>query len=211
MKTSLGALGKIVKVFTIADVTLWAGWGLFEPIFSVYIIKQINGATVATAGIAAAIYWLVRSSLQIPISNYLDKTPGENDDFRALIAGLFLSAISAFSFVAINQIWQLYLVQAVHGVAFALYIPSWLAIFSRHLDKNRTSFDWALDNMSVGFGVAATGFIGGVVANIFGFKTLFMGGAVLSLMAAFILLKTPHLILPPRTSRRKFPKKPVIS
>ncbi|MBI2603953.1 MAG: hypothetical protein HYW56_00215, partial [Candidatus Harrisonbacteria bacterium] len=81
-------ISRFIKKFIIADVFLWAGWGFVDPIFSVFIVRNIAGATLVTVGIAVALYWSVKSLLQIPLAIYLDKTDGERDDFYALIASL---------------------------------------------------------------------------------------------------------------------------
>ena len=45
---------------------------------------RIEGGSATVAGFAAAIYWIVKSIFQLPISRWLDKTDGENDEFWAL-------------------------------------------------------------------------------------------------------------------------------
>src|SRR5580704_798708 len=114
-------VGRLVKYFVISDFFLLAGWGFIDPVFSVFIVQKIVGGTLITVGIAAAIYWILKSILQIPIANYLDKTPGEKDDFMALVGGLLLAGFSAASFTLVKTAPELYLVEALHGVAFALY------------------------------------------------------------------------------------------
>ncbi len=198
-------VGRVVKYFILADLIVIAGWGFMEPVFSVYIIRSIAGATLATVGISAAIYWLLKSALQIPIANHLDKNSGESDDFHFLIAGLFISALAAFSFILIDKPWELYLVQVVHAVAFALYVPSWSGIFSRHLDKNRMAFDWSLDSTAVGLSMGVSVLLGGILANSFGFAGVFIAAAVFSMTAALVLIMAPELILP-----RKNPEAPVV-
>src|SRR5271154_4052608 len=91
-------VGRLVKYFVISDFFLLAGWGFIDPIFSVFIVQKIAGGTLITVGIAAAIYWIIKSILQIPIAKYLDKTPGEKDDLMALIGGLLLAGVSAMAF-----------------------------------------------------------------------------------------------------------------
>ena len=66
-------VGRFVKRFILADMALFAGWGLLDPVFSIFIIKEIPGATVVTVGISVAIYWLLKSAFQIPIALALDK------------------------------------------------------------------------------------------------------------------------------------------
>src|ERR1700679_2608625 len=90
-------VGRLVKYFVISDFFLLAGWGLIDPVFSVFIIQRVVGGTLLTVGIAAAIYWIVRSVAQIPIANMLDRIPGEHDDFMALVGGLLLVGVSAIA------------------------------------------------------------------------------------------------------------------
>jgi MFS family permease len=198
-------VGRIVKYFVLTDLTLLAGWGLIEPVLSVFILKNIPGATLTTVGISTAVYWLTRCLLQLPIANYLDRTEGENDDFRSLIAGLLLLSVSAFSFILVDRTWQLYLIQAIHAIGFAFYVPAWSGIFSRHLDRDRMSFDWSLDSTAIGLSTGIAGLTGGILANQFGFTVNFALASVFSLGAAFLLLMTPALILPPPTQKKEPP------
>lgn len=193
-------VSRIVKYFILVDLVLFSGWALIEPIFSLFIVQNVRGATIVTVGISAAIYWFLKSVLQLPIARYLDKRKGERDDFIALIVGLFVAALSALSFALVRESWQLYLAQVIHATGFALYVASWPAIFSRHLDKKNISFDWAIDSTAVGIGASVAGLLGGIIANASGFLAVFVLGAALSTIAAIILLMVPDLILPGPTS-----------
>ncbi len=200
-------VGGIVRNFVLLDLVLIAGWGVMEPFFSIFILENVPGATLSVIGIAAALYWLVKSIVQLPIANYLDHHQGETDDLYVLVAGLVLGGISAFLFLVVHSVWQLYLVQILHGLAFAGYTPAWAGIFSRHLDKDRYSFDWALDSTAVGVSAGIAGFVGGLLADRVGFEILFVIAGVLSLLSTFFVLTVPKLLLPPQTSREK----PIIS
>jgi MFS family permease len=194
-------VGRLVKYFVLSDFFLLAGWGFFDPIFSVFIIQQVKGANLETVGIAAAIYWITRSVLQIPISNYLDRTPGEKDDYVTLVAGILLAGMSVIAMTWVTTIWQLYLIHAIHAVAFAMYFAAWPTIFSRHLDKDRISFDWSLDSTAVGVASGVTALLTGYVAEIFGYSTVFVIAGILSFAAAFILISVPDLVLPKPTEK----------
>ncbi|MGC9968301.1 MAG: MFS transporter [Minisyncoccia bacterium] len=192
-------VGRVVRYLVLSDLFLLLGWGLIDPVFSVFIIERIAGATLITVGIAAAVYWILRSALEIPIANYLDRTLGEKDDFVALVGGLFLAGFSALAFSAISKVWELYVVQIIHAVGFALYLPSWSSIFSRHLDHDRVSFDWSLDSTVAGLAAGISGLFAGVVAAEWGFVAVFVAGGTFSLIAAFVLMLAPNLVLPKPT------------
>lgn len=195
-------VNRVIKAFIVVDLFLFAGWGLIEPAFSVFIVEQVAGANLVTVGVAAAIYWTLKSFIQMPVARYLDRHPGEKDDFYALIIGLLIIGFSAFGFGLVREIWQLYFMQVVRAVGFGLYAATWPAIFSRHLDSGRVSFDWALDSTAVGIAAGVSGFLGGVMANYFGFVSVFVAGGVLALCAACVLLWVPDLILPKPTGSR---------
>lgn len=163
-------------------------------------MKEVASATLVTVGIGAAIYWILKSLLQIPVAKFLDRHEGEEDDFRALVAGLFMASVAAFLFALVTQIWQLYLVMILQAIAFGLYVPSWSAIFSRHVDRDRVSFDWSLDSTAVGLSAGTAGFLGGVIAKWLGFDGVFILAGLLSLVSAFIVLLAPDLVLPRKTS-----------
>ncbi len=189
-------INQIIRHFIWADLALLAGWGLIEPVFAIFILERIAGATVVTIGIAAAIYWLTKSVLQVPIAVMLDKTDGEKDEYWVLTTGLLLAGLTAFSFALIDQIWQLYLVKVLHAAAFALYIPSWYSIFSNHLDKGHRSLEFSLDSTAIGIAAGITGFFGSILVKYFGFATIFIIAGVMCLLSASIIFFSPEMIYP---------------
>lgn len=196
-------VGRVVKYFVISDFFLLAGWGLIDPVFSVFIIQRVVGGSLMVIGIAAAVYWIVRSVAQIPIANYLDSTPGEHGDFVALVGGLMLVGISAIAMCWVTRVWELYAIHALQAIAFAFYYASWPTIYSRHLDKNSISLDWSLDSSVSGIGAGVAGFLGGVIAGTLGYDVVFVGAGIMAFIAAFVLLAVPDLILPkPTTAAR---------
>ena len=189
----------MVKFFVLSDLFLLAGRGFVDPIFSVFIIQKVQGANLATVGIVTALYLILRSSLQIPIANYLDRTPGENDDFMALIGGLLLAGFCPLALIWVTQVWQLYLTESLLAVAFAFYFAAWPPIFSRHLDKDRMSFDWSLDSTSTAVAAGVTGLAGALIAQAWGFQLAFAFASALSFAAAIVLMAVPDLVLPKPT------------
>ncbi len=193
-------LNKLVKYFVLSDLVLIAGWGLIQPIFSIFVIQSVQGATLVTVGISAAIYWILRSIIQLPLAKFLDRRKEEKDDFYMLIFGLMIAAFSAVLFVFVREAWQLYLVQIFHAVGFALYFVAWPGIFSRHLDKDKVSFEWALDNTAASIGAGVSAFAGGVIASRYGFSAVFLSVAALSVFSVLILMMVPEFLFPRKTT-----------
>lgn len=189
-------VGRVVRYFVLIDFIFLMGWGFLEPVFSVFIIERIAGATLATVGISAGIYWAARSLLQLPIAQYLDRNRNEKRSARVLLAGFLTAAFCSLLLLFVDRTWELYAIQFLHAAAFALYFPSWSGIFSNHLDRARISFDWTLDNTAIGLSTAFSALLGGFLASAMGFEALFMLTAACSLAAAFMLFFNPSIILP---------------
>jgi DHA1 family multidrug resistance protein-like MFS transporter len=189
-------INRVIKFLVLSDLLFLGSWSLIQPIFAVFILEKVSGASLVTVGFVAGIYWLVKSLLQIPVANFLDRTEGEKDDFYALMLALVLAAVASFSFAFISKIWQLFLIQFIYAVSMGLYVPSWSGIFSRHLDEKRFSFDWSLDSTLIGLVSFFSAVLGGVLASWFGFPFIFFLVGIFSLGGAFLLFMAPNLIIP---------------
>jgi len=193
---NLKGVNRVIRFLVCADLLFWGGWGLVSPIFALFATARIATATVVTVGIAVGIYFIVKSVVQIPIASYLDRTPGEKDDFYALVLSLILGGFAAMAFLTVETVEGLFLVSALQGVTFGVYTPAWLAIFSRHLDPDHNAFDWALDSTTVGFAYGASAIVGGGIAGTFGFTAVFIFAALLSFGSGLLLIMVPNLAIP---------------
>lgn len=189
-------VNRLVKYFIWSDLFLVAGMGMIAPIFAIFIVDRIEGATVITVGVAAAVYWIIKSLVQLPLAVYLDRTDGERDEFYTLVGGLLLVAFVAIGFIFITKIWHLFFLQAFNAVAFAMYTPAWSGIFSRHLDKDKPAFEWTLNSTTLGFAHGVTGAVGGILASQFGFNVVFLFSALLSFVAVVIIFFSPDIVFP---------------
>ena len=195
-------ISRIIRLFIVSDLFLWGGWGLIAPIFAVFVVDEVPGATLITVGVGTAIYWIVKSIIQIPVARFLDRTDGERDDFYTLLLGLVLAGFVAFGFVFVTAPWHIYLMQLFQAIAFGLYIPAWYSMFSRHLDRGRYAIEWSLDSSGIGVGAGIAGLVGGSLALAVGFKLVFVLAGIFSLAAAAALLAAPRLIFPPAAARK---------
>ena len=198
-------LNKVVKVMIYSDLFMNSGWGLISPILAVFIVKNVPGGDVRVAGIAVGIYLVLKSILQIPIANFLDKNHGEKDDHLALFLGTLLTAVSPVIFLFSTEAWHIYAGQVIHALGMAMAVPSWYAIFGRHIPKKREALCWGLDSSAMGLGGGIAGIVGGTIASQFGFTPLFVGVTVLNILAALLFLLIIKDILPKVPQKRVYP------
>lgn len=179
---------RIAKVLILSDLSFWAGWGLIAPIFAIFVIEKIQGGTMLVVGISSAIYWITNSLFRIPAGILLDTIPSEKDDYFFLVLGLFMASIIPLGYIFAKLPIHVYILQFLHGLAVAISLSGWSAIFTRHIDKGRESTDWGLDTTAIGIGMGVAGALGSWIADTFGFVFVFILVSILGLIGVSFLL-----------------------
>ncbi len=197
-------INKVVRTLVVADFFYNSAFASFGPIFAIFIIDNISRGAAGVVGYATAIYWLTKSLVQLPIARFLDKTDGERDDFWAMFFGFFLSSFVPVAYLFAKEPWHLYVIQAGYGFVMAWAVPAWYAIFTRHVDKWRISFEWSLESVfSVGLAAAGAAALGGYVVDRFGFEVLLVAASAVSLLASMVLLGLRRHLMPRHLSRER--------
>ncbi len=178
----------VIRWLTISDFILSSSYGLLAPIFAIFASEYIEGGNVQVAGIAVTIYLLTKSLAQVPAAGIIDKIKGERDDFWVLIIGSLLTAIIPLFYIFTHTPGQLFLVQFFNGIVTAATFPSWMAIFTRHIDKNKEGVEWGVYFTLTDLSSAITGAIGGTMALYFGFNAVFIGVSVISIIGSISLM-----------------------
>lgn len=182
------SINRIIRILIISDLLLFAGFGLLSPIFAVFITKQIIGGSLEVVGLTTGIYWLARILTTTPLSRLMDHLKGEKDEFYFMIIGSFIGSILPFFLIFAKYPWHLFIIQGLEGVAWSMAIPAWRILFTHHLDPGKVGYEWSIEDISVGVATAFSAFLGGLIADKFGFKVIFVMVGVLGLIGTGVLL-----------------------
>jgi len=179
----------------ISDIFLMTGFGLIDPILAIFIKENLIGGTIFAAGLASTLFLITKCAVQLPFSKYVDN---HKDKVKWLIVGTFLISIVPFIYIFAKNVTFIYLAQVLHGFGSGLVYPTWLGLWSTHLDKKHESFEWSLYSTLTGLGIAFTATIGAAIAEFVGFVYTFVFVGIMSLISCFILfgLERKNRILP---------------
>lgn len=180
-------INRVIQFLTYSDILMLSGWGLVSPILAVFFTEQIIGGSVVVAGLATAVFFTAKSIFQIPVARWIDLKRGERDDFWMMVVGSLAISAAAFLFIFARYPWHVYIIQIAHGFGAALSYPSWLAIFTRHVDKKEEALEWSLYYTATDLGAALTAGLGGLLASYFGYKNLFVVVGLTSLVGTAFL------------------------
>lgn len=190
----------VISFIILTDFLLTTSASLTAPIFALFVVG-LNGGSAKTVGFALAAYWIVKSILQLPIAKFLDRNHGEIDDYYSMLAGVTLGAFVMFGYSFATQGWHIIALQACFGVADSMLVPPFYAMFSRHINKGKESFQWAIrSSLSYGGGAALGGALGGILVAIIGFRHVFVTASIIYASSALVLMFLKPFILP-KTSK----------
>ncbi|KPJ85975.1 hypothetical protein AMJ57_01120 [Parcubacteria bacterium SG8_24] len=181
-------INRIILTMIYADFIFVIGGGLISPIIAVFITEQVTGGSVAVAGFAVTVFWVVKSAVQIPVSLYADKRKGDRDDYGFILVGYAITTLISFLyFLFVREAWHVYLLEAINGVAYGMLTPCWLAVFTKNIDRQKENTEWMMHSNAVGLGFAAAAAIGGVLAERFGFRVIFLVVGVMKVISTATL------------------------
>jgi hypothetical protein len=180
-------INKIIIRLITADFFLQSGWGLIAPIFAIFVTERIDGGSLEVVAFAAAVYWITKSIVQPFLANFLDLVEGEKDDFNFLVYGSYFVALVPLGYFFATQVWHVFLLEFVRGLAMACVVPAWYGISTRHIKKGWEAFSWSLHSTGFGFAAGFSAAAGGLVATFLGFQVVFLLVCFFKIISATLL------------------------
>jgi len=175
---------KILKILIASDAIYYTGFGLVAPIFAIFLKENLIGGSVVAVGIAATIYILVKSIVQLPIAKYVDK---HRHKANLLILGSFIMVSVPFLYILSTHVKHIYCIQLLYGLASGITYPSWVSLFSTHLSRRREGFEWSVYSTCIGISTAVAAYLGAYIAHSFGFNVLFYVIGALAFSRAIVV------------------------
>jgi len=101
-----------------------------------------------------------------------------------MIAGYSLNALFTFSYLLVSTPFHLFLVQAGLGIAAALAIPTWEALYDTNYEnKKHEGYVWGLAGGQAQIVTGIAIIIGGLIVNYFSFRILFITMGIIQIIA----------------------------
>lgn len=103
---------------------------------------------------------------------------------KMMIAGYSLNALFTFSYLLVSTPFHLFLVQAGLGIAAALAIPTWEALYDTNYEnKKHEGYVWGLAGGQAQIVTGIAIIIGGLIVNYFSFRILFITMGIIQIIA----------------------------
>ncbi|MAG47419.1 hypothetical protein CL617_02340 [archaeon] len=179
-------MDRIIKLLIVSELFLFTGFSLIDPFLAVFVKEDLVNGSLIAAGFATTLFLVIKSVVQLPFSKYIDS---HRDKLRFLIIGSLIVSTVPFIYIFATRIEHIYIAQIIRGVGAGLAVPTWLGLFTTHIDKGKESFEWSIYSTSLGMGMAVSGLVGATIASFLGFKITFIIVGILALIGSSILFK----------------------
>jgi MFS family permease len=164
------------------------GMGIIAPIMPIYATRM--GATGISLGLMVAGFSISRGVLQ-PFVGGLSDRQGRK---RFLVAGLFIYALSGFTYTLAGTMGHLILIRLLHGVGSAMVIPIAMSYMGELAPRGQEGRYMGLLNIALFGGIGGGPVIGGLFLDAVGINWPFYVMAAMSGVSLLLVLT----FLPPR-------------
>ena len=179
-------INDIIKYLILFDFVTVSSWGLISPIFAIFVTQQILNGSLKVVGFSSAIYMVSFSSVRLISAYTVDKKLNDKQRLMLSALGSILIGITSLFYLFAQFPLHVYLLQALNGAGFGLRYSPFMNLFTRYIDKGLESFEWGLNAVSVSLGQAVTAALGGLLAENYGFKLVFILVGVFTLIGSLI-------------------------
>lgn len=180
-------MSPVIRFLILSDTVFMGAAGMLGPIFALFVEGFVKNGNAAVAGIAACIYLVTKSVLQVPVAQLIDRIRGEKDDYWIMFISTVLVAFVPLLYLVVKTPVELYVVQFVLGFGTAFTFPTYMALFTRHIDRAREGTEWGVYYMLTDLTGATLAAIGGYVAEAQGFPTLITVVVIVGFLGALLL------------------------
>ena len=173
-----------IKFLLFSDAWITLALGMIGPIYAIFV-EEIGGDLLDASW--AFFAFMISSGIALYlIGKWEDKSKHKE---KLVTIGYSLTALGClFYFFVYNQT-TLVITQIILGLAEAIQIPAYDALYSKYLTKKHYASEWA-DWEAMGYITTAIAAIaGGYVASLYGFKALFIVMFIISIFGVISSLK----------------------
>jgi len=169
------------------------GMGIIAPIMPIYATRM--GATGISLGVMVAGFSISRGVLQ-PFVGGLSDRQGRK---RFLVAGLFIYALSGFTYTLATSMEHLILIRFFHGIGSAMVVPIAMSYMGELAPKGQEGRYMGMLNIALFAGIGGGPVIGGLFLDAVGINWPFYAMAAMSGISVLLVLT----FLPPRQAEQE--------
>lgn len=185
-----GKQNMALRILLITDGLVVFSAAMLGPIYALFV--QDIGGDILDTGLAAGVFTATAGIVVFLSGRFSDRI---RESELIVATGYAIMGIGFFSYTWVGTVVHLLIVQVIIGFGQALCSPSFDALYSKHLDPERSGSQWgAWESMNY-FAVAFGALAGSAVVSLFGFQALFVAMGCFAWTSALYIYFLPRRVL----------------
>jgi hypothetical protein len=180
---ALAGLNPAIRAFIVSEVLFWSAWNIIIPIFAVFVVAEIPGATVAQAAYGFTAYLLVRMVVELLVSHKINHLSNAQ---RAILdmVGMLVISLAYLGLVIQPSLDMIYVFYGLCGIGMGIAAPAKNSLFSRSMEKGTESAIWGVYDVAILSGMAIATSVGGYLAGEYGFRVILLIASAVNILGA---------------------------
>lgn len=170
------------KLLLIGTVFFWSALYIYVPILSPY--AEFLSKSLTIVGFVVASYGLSQLLFRFPIGIWSDNT-GKRKQF--VISGFVFAFISGVGLALSPNSWFLLIFRGLSGVSASMWVV-FTVLYSSYFHDNHTTRAMSLITFCTGFAQMISSYVGGKIADSYGWVAPFYAGAGLAFLGMLTVL-----------------------
>lgn len=163
---------------------------MLGPIYALFVEKI--GGDLLDASIAFGTFSIVAGIIAFIAGRYSDQMK----ESELIVAyGYAIMGIGFFCYTLVHSIWGLLLVQIIVGMGEALYVSTFDAVYSKHIETCQLGKVWGTWEAANYFAAAIGAIAGGMLVKYFGFNAMFVIMSILCDISAIYIFRLSRKVL----------------
>lgn len=159
-------VNKVTALLTLSDIFVWGTTLVANPLIAIYLTTKFGGNTLEYIGIGTAVYYAVRSVVQLPIGALTDKIKHDRDEIGFLVVGCILMALPYFLYTQITTGEQYFFLMGLGGFGASMNLNNWRKLFAKNLERNHEGREYGVYETVMSISTAIFGLLGGHFSNM---------------------------------------------
>jgi len=170
------------NLILISSIFYWSALYIYVPILSPYA-KELGGS-LTIIGLVVSSYGLAQLLFRLPVGIWSDNS-GKRKPF--VVSGFLFALAGCIGLALSPNPWVLLIFRGLTGVSASMWV-AYTVMYSSYFHDAQSARSMSLITFCTGFAQMISTYVGGNLAEKYGWHTPFYWGAGLSLIGALILL-----------------------
>lgn len=183
-------LNNSLRILIMVNAGMMFVLGMFAPFYALFV-QRIGGST-AFAGLSWGVFAITTGLLTLFFTRWGLKM---REPELLIALGYLIRGMVFLSYAFMTSITQLMFTQVVWGLAAAIGVPAFDAVYSEHTDKDGALNEWGQWEGIASIAIGFAAIVGGVLIESFGYQTIFIIMAFASFALAAYIWRLPRTAL----------------